>query len=36
MRADDIIGFAPPLCITPAECDVVVEAMADAVKEVLG
>ena len=36
MPQGDIIGFAPPLCITPTECDVVVEAMADAVKEVLG
>ena len=36
MPQGDIIGFAPPLCITPAECDTVVEAMTDAVKEVLG
>ena len=35
MPQGDIIGFAPPLCITPAECDLVVEAMAGAVKEVL-
>ncbi len=36
MPEGDIIGFAPPLCITPDEVDRVVEAARDAVHEVLG
>ncbi|WP_431300223.1 aminotransferase [Tabrizicola sp. BL-A-41-H6] len=36
MPEGDIIGFAPPLCITPAEVDTVVQAIRDAVHEVLG
>ncbi|WP_111431903.1 aspartate aminotransferase family protein [Rhodobacteraceae bacterium DSL-40] len=36
MPQGDIIGFAPPLCITPAEVDRVTAAMASAVKSVLG
>ena len=32
----DIVGFAPPLCITRAEIDILVEAFRDAVHEVLG
>ncbi|QHQ36705.1 aspartate aminotransferase family protein [Algicella marina] len=35
MPQGDIIGFAPPLCITEAEVDVVVDATVEAVKEVL-
>ena len=34
MPQGDIIGFAPPLCINKAECDIIVNAMAEAVKEV--
>ena len=36
MPQGDIIGFAPPLCLSVAEADVIVTAMAEAVKEVLG
>jgi L-2,4-diaminobutyrate transaminase len=36
MPQGDILGFAPPLCITPAEADVVVSATAAAVAEVCG
>ena len=36
MPQGDIIGFAPPLCITPAEVDAVVDVAKAAVKEVLG
>ena len=36
MPQGDIIGFAPPLCITPAEVDEVVAAAKEAVAEVLG
>ncbi|GGC09182.1 aspartate aminotransferase family protein [Marinobacterium zhoushanense] len=36
MPQGDILGFAPPLCITPDECDQVVAALKDAVTEVLG
>lgn len=36
MPQGDIIGFAPPLCLTRGEADVIVSATADAVKEVLG
>ncbi len=32
----DIVGFAPPLCITRAEVDILVEAFREAVHEVLG
>jgi L-2,4-diaminobutyrate transaminase len=34
MPQGDILGFAPPLCLTRAEADTVVAAAADAVKEV--
>lgn len=36
MPQGDIIGFAPPLCLTPDEAATIVSAMTDAVKEVLG
>lgn len=36
MPEGDIAGFAPPLCMTPAEADQVVAAMTVAVKNVLG
>ena len=36
MPQGDIIGFAPPLCITPEEVDQVVGATLEAVTEVLG
>ncbi|WP_102223494.1 aspartate aminotransferase family protein [Acidimangrovimonas sediminis] len=36
MPEGDILGFAPPLCLTEAEADRVVAATAEAVKEVLG
>ena len=36
MPQGDILGFAPPLCLTREEADTVVSATADAVKEVLG
>ncbi len=36
MPQGDIIGFAPPLCITEAEIDTVVSAAREAVDEVLG
>ncbi|MGB0854115.1 MAG: aminotransferase class III-fold pyridoxal phosphate-dependent enzyme, partial [Pikeienuella sp.] len=36
MPQGDIIGFAPPLCISQAEIDQVVEVAAEAVREVLG
>ena len=36
MPQGDIIGFAPPLCLTRAEADIVVEKTAAAVKSVLG
>ncbi len=36
MPQGDILGFAPPLCITEAEAKIVVDATADAIKEVLG
>lgn len=35
MPQGDIIGFAPPFCITRAEVDIVVGATADAIKTVL-
>ncbi|OUR79114.1 hypothetical protein A9Q83_05905 [Alphaproteobacteria bacterium 46_93_T64] len=34
MPQGDILGFAPPLCLTKNEADVIVGAMAEAVKEV--
>jgi L-2,4-diaminobutyrate transaminase len=34
MPQGDILGFAPPLCLTRAEADIVVSATAAAVKEV--
>ena len=36
MPQGDIIGFAPPLCLTTGEADIVVAAMKTAVDEVLG
>jgi L-2,4-diaminobutyrate transaminase len=36
MPQSDVIGFAPPLCLTSAEADQIVAATKDAVKEVLG
>ncbi|QDZ02653.1 aspartate aminotransferase family protein [Nitratireductor mangrovi] len=36
MPQGDILGFAPPLCLTRAEADQIVSATAEAVKEVLG
>jgi len=36
MPQGDIIGFAPPLCLTREEADIVVAATRDAVKGVLG
>jgi len=36
MPQGDILGFAPPLCISRDECDQVVAALRDAVTEVLG
>ncbi len=36
MPQGDILGFAPPLCLTREEADTVVEATAGAVREVLG
>ena len=36
MPQGDIIGFAPPLCLTTAEASLVVEAAMGAVKEVCG
>ena len=36
MPQGDILGFAPPLCLTTEEADLVVEATAGAVKAVLG
>ena len=34
MPEGDILGFAPPLCLTKEEADIVVDRTADAVKEV--
>jgi L-2,4-diaminobutyrate transaminase len=34
MPQGDILGFAPPLCLTKEEADIVVERTADAVKAV--
>ncbi|MEM6887435.1 MAG: aminotransferase class III-fold pyridoxal phosphate-dependent enzyme [Pseudomonadota bacterium] len=36
MPQADVIGFAPPLCLTRAEADVIVTATRDAVAEVFG
>jgi L-2,4-diaminobutyrate transaminase len=36
MPQGDILGFAPPLCLTPEEADVVVKAAVAAVESVLG
>lgn len=36
MPQGDILGFAPPLCLTPAEADEIVGRAAEAVTEVLG
>ncbi|MFN0262922.1 aspartate aminotransferase family protein [Tepidamorphus sp. 3E244] len=36
MPQGDILGFAPPLCMSPQEGSRIVEAAADAVKSVLG
>jgi L-2,4-diaminobutyrate transaminase len=36
MPQGDILGFAPPFCITQAEVDTVVQATAEAVKATLG
>ncbi|HVH01951.1 MAG TPA: aminotransferase class III-fold pyridoxal phosphate-dependent enzyme, partial [Amaricoccus sp.] len=36
MPQGDILGFAPPLCLTRAEADTIVGAVASAVSEVLG
>jgi len=34
MPEGDILGFAPPLCLTRAEADIIVKATAEAVDEV--
>jgi L-2,4-diaminobutyrate transaminase len=36
MPQGDIIGFAPPLCLTVSEADIIVDAMRGAVEEVCG
>jgi L-2,4-diaminobutyrate transaminase len=36
MPQGDILGFAPPLCLTQEEADIVVAKTAEAVKAVLG
>jgi L-2,4-diaminobutyrate transaminase len=36
MPQGDILGFAPPLCITPKEAQIVVDAATEAVRSVLG
>jgi L-2,4-diaminobutyrate transaminase len=36
MPQGDIIGFAPPLCLTPGEADIITGAMREAVIEVCG
>jgi len=36
MPQGDIIGFAPPLCLTAEEADIIVAAMKEAVEEVCG
>ncbi len=36
MPQGDILGFAPPLCLTREEADLIVDKTADAVKAVFG
>ncbi len=36
MPQSDIVGFAPPLCLTRAEADMIVSAMAASMEEVFG
>ncbi len=36
MPEGNILGFAPPLCITPDEVDIVAKALGEALREVLG
>jgi L-2,4-diaminobutyrate transaminase len=36
MPHGDILGFAPPLCLTREEADILVSATADAIHEVYG
>ena len=36
MPQGDILGFAPPLCLTREEADTIVSVTRDAVVEVLG
>jgi len=36
MPQGDILGYAPPLCLTRAEADIIVAATADSIKDVLG
>jgi L-2,4-diaminobutyrate transaminase len=36
MPQGDILGFAPPLCLTKGEADIVIGAAKDAVNEVFG
>ncbi|WP_108894091.1 aspartate aminotransferase family protein [Palleronia abyssalis] len=36
MPQGDILGFAPPLCLSQAEADRIVEVTADSIREVLG
>jgi L-2,4-diaminobutyrate transaminase len=36
MPHSDVIGFAPPLCLTRAEADIIVDAAVKAVKKGLG
>ena len=36
MPQGDILGFAPPLCLTREEADIVVARTADAIASVLG
>ncbi|TCK06115.1 aspartate aminotransferase family protein [Marinobacterium mangrovicola] len=36
MPQGDILGFAPPLCISKEECDKVVSALHSAIEEILG
>ena len=36
MPQGDILGFAPPLCLTQTEADIIVAAMTEAVIEVCG
>jgi L-2,4-diaminobutyrate transaminase len=36
MPQGDILGFAPPLCLTRAEADIVIKAAVCAIESVLG